>query len=71
MVAILIVMRTVFALEEAQKYGNFLNKKTVVLVNDEIVVDKKLLNDTINIYINKSIDIEQQDDTTVVIQDSL
>lgn len=64
-------MRTVFALEEAQKYGNFLNKKTVVLVNDEIVVDKKLLNDTINIYINKSIDIEQQDDTTVVIQDSL
>lgn len=64
-------MRTVFALEEAQKYSNFLNKKTVVLVNDEIVVDKKLLNDTINIYINKNIDIKQTDDTTVVIQDSL
>lgn len=69
-VAILLILRTVFALEEADKFNNFVNKKTVVLVNDEIVVDKKLYNDTVNIYVNShvidSVEVNTTDATITI-----
>lgn len=48
---LLVFLRSFFAIQENRELINFLNKKTVVLVNDEVLVNKTVRGDTINLYI--------------------
>lgn len=62
-IATLLVLKTFFSLQEAQKFKTFLDRKTVVRVENEVVLERKLTNDTINIYVNRHVNISE--DTSI------
>lgn len=69
-IVVLIVLRTIFAIEHANNFSNLVNKNTVVIVNDEVVIDKKLKNDTISIYVTTTLDTLKSDSTEIIVLDT-
>lgn len=68
-IVILIVLRTIFAIEHANNFSVLVNKKTVVIVNNEVVIDRKLKNDTVSIYVT-AIDPLSEDSTEIIVLDT-
>jgi hypothetical protein len=66
-IVILIVLRTIFAIEHANNFNLLVNKKTVVVVNNEVVIDRKLKSDTVNIYVSAISDSVQTDTATKIL----
>lgn len=67
-IVVLLILKTLFAIErDSDNISNYINKNIVVLINDEIVVDRKVKNDTVNIYLNT----HKTDTVKVSIEDTL
>ena len=63
----LFAIKLVFAIQNNRELNNFLNKKTVLLVNNEVLVNQTVRGDTINLYITSSTadSVQISDSTTL------
>lgn len=66
-IIILMIFKTIFAIQrESEDLSNFINKEIVVQFNDEIIVNKQLTTDTLNIYVNSYRTSVEQDSIDLI-----
>ena len=76
-IGVLFILRTIFGIQRnSEELSDFIQKKVVVVINDQVVIDKKnIKTDTLNIYLNnfktKTIEVVDTVKVDTIVLDTL